>query len=69
MPAPDYEMEYRQYVQWCEENRLPDYVRWESGYFMRGMEERRDPMRQGVRTDADRRTEQKGVKSRCGPGY
>ena len=61
MSGLDYEMEYRAYVQWCEANRLPsmDYIQWECGYFMRGMDERRD--QKNRRTDGDTEVKQKGV--------
>ena len=63
-------MEYGAYVQWCEHNRLPamDYDEWESGYFMRGMDERRD-QRERTRADADAEQNQKGVEIKCGPRY
>lgn len=57
-------MEYKTYVQWCEENRLPvmDYTRWECGWIMRGMDERRDQKFQWPRADENTGREQKEVK-------
>ena len=64
-------MEYGTYVKWCEDNRLPvmDYTQWECGWFMRGMDERRDQSDRLTRMDADMEIKQKGVEPECGPRY
>ena len=64
-------MEYNAYVKWCEENCLPamDYTRWECGYFMRGMDERRDQVRQWPLADVNTGTNNKGVEPPCGSKY
>jgi hypothetical protein len=54
-------MEYRQYVQWCEEYGLPvmDFYEWECGWITRGMQMRRDQI-QGPQADVIDKRERKG---------